>query len=88
MVAFVCTHLPAMAGVSVGAAFCSETGAENVSEMVVFAATFCVARAPGVVGRQEERGRVASEPRRRPSRQSRRTRSIRSGAGSAPASIR
>ena len=42
--AFVRTHLPAMAGDSAGAAFCSETGAEKVNEIVVFGATFCVAR--------------------------------------------
>ena len=41
MVAFVCTHLPAMSGLSVGAPSCSDTGAENVSEMVAFGATFC-----------------------------------------------
>ncbi len=46
--ALVCTHLPAMSGVSCGAAWCSDTGAENVSEMVVFGATFC-APADGMV---------------------------------------
>ena len=42
VVGFVCTHLPETLGVTVGAAFLSATGAENVSEMVVFDATFCV----------------------------------------------
>ena len=42
MVRVVCTHLPATFGVTVGATLCSDTGAENVNEMVVFGATFCI----------------------------------------------
>ena len=42
MVAFDCTHLPAMLGDSVGAAFWSETGAEKVSVMGVLGGTFWV----------------------------------------------
>ena len=38
-----------MFGVSVGAALCSDTGAEKVSEIVVFGATFCVPAAGMVV---------------------------------------
>ena len=61
MVAFVCTHLPAMSGVSVGAASCSDTGAENVSEMVVFGATFCAPGA-GVVDAREKEDEAADPP--------------------------
>ena len=42
--ALVWTHLPPMAGDRRGVALRSETGAENVTEIVVFGATFC---APG-----------------------------------------
>src|SRR5580692_10099110 len=52
VVAFDCTHLPAMLGDSVGAAFCSATGAEKVSVMGVFGGTFCVPSA-GVADRRE-----------------------------------
>ena len=41
VVAFVRTHLPAICGESTGAAWCSDTGAEKVSEIVAFGATFC-----------------------------------------------
>jgi hypothetical protein len=37
-----CTHFPATFGVTVGATFRSDTGAENVNEIVVFGATFWV----------------------------------------------
>ena len=56
VVAFDCTHLPAMFGESVGATFCSETGAEKVNEMGVFGATFCVPAA-GVADCREKEAR-------------------------------
>ncbi len=42
VVGFVCTHLPETLGVTVGAACLRATGAEKVSEMVAFDATFWV----------------------------------------------
>src|SRR5580692_10416734 len=52
VVAFDCTHLPAMLGDSVGATFCSDTGAVKVSVMGVFGGTFWVPAA-GVAERRE-----------------------------------
>src|ERR1700722_18502434 len=52
VVALLCTHFPATVGVSTGAAWRSDTGAEKVSEIVVFAATFC-APAAGLVDCRE-----------------------------------
>ena len=49
--ALVCTHLPAMSGESIGDARRRETGAENVSEIWVFGATFWAPGAGVVVFR-------------------------------------
>ena len=59
MVAFVCTHFPATSGVTAGAAWRSDTGAEKVSEIVVSAGTFC-APAAGLVDFNENEAPVES----------------------------
>ena len=51
------TQFPPMSGDSSGIAQCSETGAENVTEIVVFGATSC---APGV-GVVASRTKLAAE---------------------------
>jgi hypothetical protein len=43
VVAFGCTHFPATGGASVGVTLPSTTGAEKVTDNVVFVATFCAA---------------------------------------------
>ena len=57
---FVWTHVPAMSGDTTGVALCSETGAENITEMVVFGATFWAPEV-GLVALSENP--VSDEPR-------------------------